>query len=198
MDLGHNSLSSLEEIYADLFEKKNQRIVEVATAPQVIEDDFTLSKFADLTKVVSALLKEFDKARTTQKQPFLEGGRQVDATFKRATDPLTSAKKDLKRRMDDYNARKRAEENARREEAERDGVQNEPKHADVAVRGELGSIATIRKVWDFEITGNVDAGRLLPYFSQAHIDQAIRTYIRAGNYELDGVKIYQREETIVR
>lgn len=67
-------------------------------------------------------------------------------------------------------------------------------------RGDYGSVATLRQSWDFEVSNYdvVPLEVLRPFLGQDAIDKAIRAFIRAGNRELAGVKIFQRTDATIR
>ena len=61
------------------------------------------------------------------------------------------------------------------------------------VRTDYGT-ASVRKTWDFEI---IDAAKLPPAFLIPN-EQAIRAAVRAGARQIDGVRIFQRDDLAVR
>lgn len=64
----------------------------------------------------------------------------------------------------------------------------------------MGGVATLKQTWAFEIVDldQVDLNRLKPQFSLAHVEQAIRGFVRAGGRELAGVKIFQDRKASIR
>jgi len=105
--------------YADLVTRIKAAIESAGRAPAVIEDDATLGKFADTVKYIAKLEREVEDARKSEKEPYLQGGRDVDAFFAGCTGELTAAKKVIAGRHTDYLVKKEAAERAAREEAAR-------------------------------------------------------------------------------
>lgn len=70
------------------------------------------------------------------------------------------------------------------------------------LRGEYGSVATLRTSWDFQITDaealKGDIAKLLPHIDQTALEKAIRSFIDAGGRELAGVIIFEDTNTVVR
>lgn len=103
-----------EEVIAslDLLEER----AAVAAEPN---DDASLGVVSDLTKEVGTLLKRAETARTTEKEPFLAGGREVDAFFKPISERASKIKTALEKGATAYLRRKADEERAARQEEER-------------------------------------------------------------------------------
>jgi hypothetical protein len=77
----------------------------------------------------------------------------------------------------------------------------EAKAADLhRTRGDLGAVASLRTTWDFEVLDihAIPLETIRPYLPIAAVEQAIRGYVKAGGRELPGVRIYERETTVVR
>lgn len=66
--------------------------------------------------------------------------------------------------------------------------------------GNSGAVAGLRTVWVGEVTdrAQLDMAALGPYFSKDAIDKAVNAFVRAGNRELKGARIYQRNDAVVR
>ena len=77
----------------------------------------------------------------------------------------------------------------------------EAKPADFSrTRGDLGSVASLRKFMDFKIEAydDIDLEPLRPHIPQSAIEQAIRSFVRAGGRELRAVTIFENTQTVVR
>lgn len=60
-------------------------------------------------------------------------------------------------------------------------------------RLDSGVLATSKEAWTFEITDfdAVPLDKLRPYFTRAHVEQAVRLAVKQGRRELAGVRIYE-------
>lgn len=68
-------------------------------------------------------------------------------------------------------------------------------------RGEYGSIASLRREWTFRqpiSRTDLDLELLREHLPLQALEQAIRSYIRAGGRELRGVEIFESTSTVVR
>jgi hypothetical protein len=82
-----------------------------------VETQADADKAASWAKALAELRKDAENRRVAEKQPFLDGGRAVDAKWKAITDLADKLTKDLKRHVEPFLiAQKRAEE-ARAKEA---------------------------------------------------------------------------------
>ena len=77
----------------------------------------------------------------------------------------------------------------------------EARPADMArTRGEMGSVATLRTVWDAEITdlAAVPLDQLRAFLSRDTIEKAVRAFVRNGGRQLAGVRIFENSTATVR
>jgi len=67
-------------------------------------------------------------------------------------------------------------------------------------RGDLGSVSSLRTDWvhDEVNRATIDLEALRPHLPAEAIDQAIRSFIRAGGRELRGTRIYEQTTAVVR
>ncbi len=75
------------------------------------------------------------------------------------------------------------------------------KAADLSrVRGVSGSVSSLTTTWDFQIEDHelVDLEEIRAHIPLAAIEQAVRSYVKAGGRELEGVKIFERHDAGVR
>lgn len=121
--LGHNSGRSLREMLADQHADKLDRADKlVAAADRVpdITDDIVLGKASDLVKQQAACIKDIDKVRVSEKEPFLTAGREVDGVFSNPKDRLEKAKSAVSKKITVYlDAKAKAEREAREAEERR-------------------------------------------------------------------------------
>lgn len=128
--LGHNrpppDLLTGEELHAKLAEehaalmaRRDELLAAGGRIPAITDEDVA-RKVSDFVKQITAAAKAADGARVAEKEPFLEGGRAVDGFFKAISDPLTTLKKNVERRLTDYLREKEAAERARRLQEERE------------------------------------------------------------------------------
>ena len=113
-------LSELESRHGPLIERRAALIEAGERVPEAIEDQETAGKAADFIKQLGAHEKAANKARTGEKEPYLERGRWVDGWFKgAAVDGIAALKKTVTDRLTAYQRKVAAEERRRREEEER-------------------------------------------------------------------------------
>jgi hypothetical protein len=94
---------------ARLIERCNelvQAMREVATAYPTIDDDEALGIAAENMRMAQALRKSSEDTRKAEKDPFLVGGRTVDAWFASFLQPLTDACDPVQKAMNAYGQRK--------------------------------------------------------------------------------------------
>jgi len=67
-------------------------------------------------------------------------------------------------------------------------------------RGEYGSVASLSTFWDFADLdrATLDLESLRPHLATAALEQAVRSYIKAGGRSLRGVRIFENTQTVVR
>ena len=124
----------LEEA-AQLRARRDEVLASLERTPEVVEDEETSGKVADLIKAMMACHKAAEIARVARKEPFLESGRVIDGCYKQITDPLMKAKERAERRLTLYQRQKAEEERRRREaEAKRQAEEAERMRAEAAAR----------------------------------------------------------------
>lgn len=97
------------------------------------------------------------------------------------------------------------EADRRVEQARADAVEAEKdataKPAEMSrVRGEYGALSSLRTTWTFSDLDrdNIDLAALRQHLPMDGLERAVRSFIKAGGRELDGVKIFQTTEAVVR
>jgi len=149
------------------------------------------------------LLDRLKDAKATALKPLSEYQSRMEAEERARREEAAKIEREKAEKAEadaqteaDINAAVDADEAAK--EAEKEA---EAKPADlVENRGEYGGHAGRRTQWTFEITDNnaIPLEALRSHFNPAHIEQAIRSYVKAGNRELAGVRIYENTKTVVR
>lgn len=130
LEIGGNN-PPISEVLADTQKALIARIEPLAdranALPRKIDSDETLGKVGDLVVDARKLISDLDRARKVEKQPYLDGGRAVDAFFKTASDRVERISAAFEKAAGDYQrekaaeARRKAEDEARklREDEER-------------------------------------------------------------------------------
>jgi len=75
------------------------------------------------------------------------------------------------------------------------------KPADLSrTRGDYGGVASLRTFWDFEIIRYeaIPLHEIQPHIPREAIEKALRSYVKAGGRELEGVRIFENTSTTVR
>lgn len=214
--LGHNNpplAERLELDHAALAQQVADILAQPPLPPIFGDDDLpTYSERAKALKVVSAAV---EKARKAEKDQVLKDGRTIDDFFKSLMQPILSATDDIiaginahQKRM--LEARRKAEEAARRQEAEMAKLTATPfddpepapapvvpiKAAEAArVVGSTGRVtATAQTVWRHEVTDPAAVPRQYLMVNEA----AIKAAIAGGVREIPGVRIFEELRTVVR
>lgn len=166
-----------------------------------------------LGKIVGAR-KLAEEQRTAITKPLLDEKRQVDNRFKELAGPLDGAEQALKSVVAAYREKVEAERRERiakeernrrerqaREDAKAAKEKREPiRHAAPRIEAEPeptmrsgGHAATVRKVWKIEV---LDATAVPRHYCKPD-EQAIRSAVKDGVREIDGVRIYEDDQVAV-
>lgn len=119
---GHNLPpldEQLTEETRDLFARRDELVSAVGRAPAIIPDDDWEAKITDVVRMIQVCTRTAETTRVARKDPFLSAERLIDAFFRKVTDPLADAKRDLERRLTTY---KQAKEAARRRQLEEEAA----------------------------------------------------------------------------
>ena len=237
---------ALRQDHADLIQRRDDLIAAFDRTPESVDDEETAGKVQDFVKQIDAAVKRSEALRKDRKEPYLEGGRQVDGFFKGVSDPLAKASKSLKDRITVFLRRKADAERRAREEAERkareeaeraakeaaeraEALANETdlaeaieaedeaiaaaeaarkaekeaaaKAADLSrTRGEYGAVGSLRTTWAFEVLDihELDLEAIRAHLPIQAVEQAIRSFVKAGGRELKGVRIFEETNAVVR
>lgn len=150
--MGHNIddatdvVVRLETDYAAEVRDAEALMDEARDFPKEVNDDDTMLSGSALVKRLNDSCKLLESHRVKEKAPFLRGGQAVDSFFMRVIEKVTRQKKTDKpgaadiihARVDSYNQRKLAEEQARRQ---REREQAEAAERETARKAEAARIA---------------------------------------------------------
>lgn len=117
--LGLPLKESLENENIDLWSRTCELLNAVPRVPE-IDDEETAQKAGDFIKQLLAVSKAWEAKRVNAKEPYLEGGRQVDGWFKRIADPIAKAKQVVSDNLSAFLRRKAEAERLERERLERE------------------------------------------------------------------------------
>lgn len=212
--------------HADLATRTDELIAGVSRMPPAIEDETTEKRAIEFAKQIGAHEKLCDGTRKAVKAPYAEAVKVVDAFFGGMVDPLKNGRDVVLRKLTAFQTAKAETERKAREEAARKAAEEAAKAAaaiktdadlDTAIakeeaavvavqateataadlsrtRGTFGSTASLRSTWEFTVE---DVNRVPAEFLMVN-DAAIRAAIKAGRREIPGVKIFQKQQTVVR
>lgn len=107
----------LDDKHTRIFARADELKESVARMPEEIEDEAMATKFTDTGAMVNACLKAAKAARVAEKDPFLAGGRQVDAHFRSPLALLETLKKKILEPLTAFQLKKEREERRRLEHA---------------------------------------------------------------------------------
>ena len=236
----------LADQYEELTTRRDDLLAGIAETPGSVDDEDTARKVTDWIKQIAACIKNANSIRVSEKEPYLEGGRQVDGYFKTITEPLDKGKKKIEGRLTLYQRQVAAEEKRRRDEERRDAeeaaalavevaaraaealrmerdldaavqaeaaaeqaaadavkaqVAADAKAADMSrTRGDYGGVSSLRTRWVGILTtrAGLDLESLRDHIPEAALEQAIRSFVKAGGRKLSGAQIYEDTMTVVR
>lgn len=110
----------LKEAYAKQFAEVDD-IAELANgAPKELENEDQVAAVTDIAASAGAARKTLDDARKIEKDPFLQGGRDVDNTFRDPIDRCERIDKALMGRVTAFRRKQAEAERSAREQAERE------------------------------------------------------------------------------
>lgn len=109
--------------YAELADRATTLLADARDLPDTVENDQDLGKVSGVVKILGDTSKRADAYRVKEKEVFLRGGQAVDGFFKGIMDRLDKTTVILHKRAHIYNARKEAEERARRQREAQEAAQ---------------------------------------------------------------------------
>lgn len=185
----------------------------------VANDEKTFALCGDVIKALRAIEQHVDKTHKAVKQPYLDGGRLVDAEKNRLTARIAAGRAKVQIIMDEYADRKRREEAAERARAEEDRRKLEQlareNNLDAAlppVEEPAKKAEPVRSDSGSTISTSVEHVAVIEDYAKAYrkvkddaavreaIEKAIQRLVKAakGKIELPGVRIVERTKTITR
>lgn len=118
-----------------------QQLVDAESRLPEITDDEVAGRVADYIKQLTSAAKTADTTRVGVKEPYLEGGRNIDGFFKGIIDPLLTVKKRVEAKLTAY-LRDKAERERREREAAEQRAREEAERAAAAARAAAEKIET--------------------------------------------------------
>jgi hypothetical protein len=170
----------LDYALAQLIERRDTLVAALqatVTAIPVINDDDTLGDVGENMRMALALRRTGEDRRKEHKEPFLLGGRTVDAWFKSFDRPLTLPMAAVQAIMDDYGARKLAAARLKAE-AEAKRLQDEADRAAAAAAKALDKGKTADTLLDraAEAAKQADAAEAVASGKAAGLTRARGTF----------------------
>ena len=138
----------------ELIQRRDQLLDAAARIPSIDSDDVA-GKVSDYVKQLTALVKASETQRTGAKEPYLEGGRNVDGFFKAITDPVEKVKTDVQRKLTIYLREK--EEAERRERIRLERLAREAAELAAKEAAEAAAAAADAKTLDVAIEAEKQA-----------------------------------------
>lgn len=212
--IGHNS-GGLSETRMQALSRVLDFEDALARMPDTIEDDETVAKAATFVSQITTAAGDAETIRKDEKQPFLDGGREVDAWWQNTVlGPLDKVKTAVRSRQTAYlTAKAEAERKRLKEQADAaaaaikddvtlaTAVQAEQattvKTTEITrVRSAQGATVSLRTSWDFRNLdrAKIDLEALRPYLSMDGLEKAVRAAIKAKIHQIPGVEIYEKQE----
>ena len=237
--LGHNQppeptlAERLAEVTAPLLAELDALADLANKAPKEVT---TEQDVVDVTKIAAdagAMRKLLDTTRTREKEPFLQGGRDVDNHFRQPIERADKIDKALMARVTAFRRKQAADAAAARAEAERkvreeaevarreaeaaaqagrtedamaaleEAVHADDRADDIAqaeavdpapkLQHESGLTAGVATEWKFEIVDYdaIPLDKLRALIKRDAIEAALRQFVKNGNRELAGVRIFE-------
>jgi hypothetical protein len=200
---------------------KAEKMIEQAERAQV-NDAASAEAAADLAKWFRVLFKKIEEERDSLVRPLNDHVKMINGRFKGTTEALKRGEGVINKKLLDYvkeqqrieaekaeAARKKAEEEALAAALALEAKGNTSAASEIltdvieapetvqkvgAVRGDFGSVATVRKVWTFEV---VELAKVPVEYLEV-IGPKVNAAIRAGERDIPGLRIYEKDSLAVR
>lgn len=221
IDSKHNNPPTDAEVLFENLRERNKDILDRAAKlfeaesrlPEITDDE-TAGKVTDFIKMVNTCNKSLDGVRTTEKEPFLRGGQNVDQFFKTFTTGLTGLASRAKGQLDLFLQKRHLEEQKRlKEEADRKRQEAEALAALAAqtstISQELGDIALEQAV-QTEAVANVmsaragaSTGLVSPMKSESGATASMRKSIEVeilsmNDLDLEALRMYLSPDDLLK
>lgn len=177
---------------------------------------------SDLVKLIKVRHKEIEEERTGIVKPINDSVKRINERFKQILAPLVDAESSIKGMMLSYQqeetqkaeaARREAEQKAAEERAAAEALAAESDRAPFPVvveppipaikappqtiRGEYGSVSSVKKVWAFELDDIAALAAARP--DLVAVDAAkVNAEIRGRGGDIPGLRIFEKEIISVR
>jgi hypothetical protein len=165
-------------------------------------DGFFSALIGKVDAAKSSLLKR-STAYLQKKEAIERAAREAEA--KKAADEQAAAMAAAERAQDqgdtDTALEMLAEASAAETTAAVAAAEARAKPADlVRTHGTGGSVSTLKKEWTFTVEdrSKIPLEQIRPYLAADAVDKAIKAFIKAGNRELAGVRIFEQPKAMVR
>lgn len=146
--LGDALREKLQDENQDILDRCEELLNAANRIPPITDDDVA-GKVGDFIKQLTALNKTAETRRTGAKEPYLEGGRNIDGFFKSITDPVLKLKTNVERTLTIYAREKADRERRERMEQERlarEAAEAARKAAEEAARAAADAAALDRAI----------------------------------------------------
>lgn len=126
----------LSEAYADIIADIDAIAGRANRAPKEVKTKDDFDAVGEIVKAATAAFKRADKARETEKAPFLKAGTEVDGWFRTPKDRMSCIIEALTERANAYNKRIAAEQRAKAEAEMRRAREEENRRLEAARKAE--------------------------------------------------------------
>lgn len=149
--VGEALREKLQDEHRDLVKRRDELLAAASRIPPIESDDIA-GRVSDFVKQLTALNKAAETKRTGAKEPYLEGGRNIDGFFRTITDSVEKVKtivqisltkylrekadRERRERMEQERLAREAAEQAQREAAERAAALATEQHLTAAIEAE--------------------------------------------------------------
>jgi len=99
--VGEALREKLQDENRDLLKRRDDLLAAAERIPAIDSDDIA-GRVSDFVKQLTALTKAAETKRTDAKEPYLEGGRNIDGFFRAITDPVAKTKDSVQKRLTTY------------------------------------------------------------------------------------------------
>ena len=176
---------------------KNANAARVAAKEPYLQGGRSVDGFF---KTVSDPLDKAKRAMESRLGTYLR--KKADEERRRREEEARKAEEEARaqaaamRDSEDLDAAVAAEQDAQKAAKEADAKAAEMSRT----RGDYGAVASLRTTWDFEILDydNIPIRLLQPHLPRSAVEQAIRSFIKAGGRDLAGVRIFENTSAVVR
>ena len=187
-----------------IIEQDGRGFIELAQN-HVVQDQDSAEIANSILVKITAGLKEIEKKRKSFTTPLNQSLKEINATFKDITEPISVAKQTLSQRLMSWRAAEQKriqeeQEKARKEEERRRNIQEAHAAKGHKISEDITPVekpmpfsvndkTKTRSQWTYDILDENQIPRAYLEVNRAAITRAVR----AGARDIQGVKIYQKE-----